>query len=133
MNMENFIWEIRCFYEDNKSYCITFLIIMAVCIAGVWLCYDHYRNEPVYNDTDTSVERLEKRLDDIGQRIDGLQKRVAENQKTVERVTVTVERSRENAETVADGLGEAERRLDNAIQASGRIQNRITDIESANR
>jgi methyl-accepting chemotaxis protein len=121
------------FYEDNKDYVHTFIIIMAVCLVGVWLCYDYYRNEPIYNDTDTSVERLEKRLDDIGQRIDSLQKRVVENQKAVERITGTVTAGRENAEAVANGLGEAERRLDNAIQASGRIQNRIEEIERANR
>jgi peptidoglycan hydrolase CwlO-like protein len=122
--------EIKEFYDENKSYCITCLIVMVVCIAGLWLVYDAHRNDTIHNNTDNSVERLEKRLDDIGQRIDGLQKRNEQNQKTVERTIITVERGRENAVTVADGIGEAERRLDNAIQASGRIQNRIADIES---
>ncbi len=131
--MEKYIWEIKDCYEKNKGYCNAFLVVMVISIAGVWLVRDHYRNEPIYHDTDSSVERLEKRLDDIGQRIDSLQKRVEQNQKTVERITGTVTAGRENAEAVANGLGEAERRLDNAIQASGRIQNRIEEIERANR
>jgi uncharacterized coiled-coil protein SlyX len=79
------------------------------------------------------VERLENKLSDIESRIDSLQRSVAENQKTVQRISDTVNAGRENAETVAGGLTEAERRLDNAMQASGRIQNIIDDVEKANR
>jgi len=122
--------EIKEFYEENKSYTISFIILAILCIAGVWLVHDYTRNKPVYNNTDDGVERLEKRLDDIGQRIDSLQKRVVENQKAVERITGTVSAGRENAERIESGITEAERRLDNAIQASGRIQNRIADIEA---
>lgn len=124
--------EIKGFYEENKDFIISFAVVVAILLAGAWLVHDYARNEPVYHDTDDGVERLEKRLDDIGQRIDSLQKRVVENQKAVERITGTVSAGRENAEAVAGGLTEAERRLDNAIQASGRIQNRIADIEAAN-
>lgn len=122
--------EIKDIYEENKKYCIIVAVVVLLLVAGYWLYRDAHRNDTIHNNTDNSVERLEKRLDDIGQRIDGLQKRNEQNQKTVERTIITVERGRENAVTVADGIGEAERRLDNAIQASGRIQNRIADIES---
>ena len=125
--------EIKGFYEENKDFIIAFVIVAVLCLAGVWLVQDYTRNEPVYNHTDDSVERLEKRLDDIGQRIDSLQKRVVENQKAVERITGTVSAGRENAERIESGITEAERRLDNAIQASGRIQNRIADIEAEHR
>ena len=121
------------FYEENKDYIKCFVIVLLVCLVGIWLVYDRSRNESVYNNTDTGVERLEKRLDDIGQRIDRLQERVAENQKAVQRITTTVVAGRENAEVVAGGITEAERRLDNAIQASGRIKNRIEDIERKNK
>lgn len=117
------------FFEENKSFCISFVIVAAVCIFGAWVCHDIARNDPVYNNTDSNLDRVEKRLDDLGQRIDSLQERIAENQKAVERITVTVTAGRENAEAVAGGITEAERRLDNAIQASGRIQNQIADIE----
>lgn len=117
------------FFEENKSFCISFVIVAAVCIFGAWVCHDISRNEPIYNNTDSNLDRMEKRLDDLGQRIDSLQERIAENQKAVERITVTVTAGRENAEAVAGGITEAKRRLDNAIQASGRIQNRIADIE----
>ena len=124
--------EIKGFYEENKDFIISFAIVVAILLAGAWLVHDYARNEPVYHDTDDGVERLEKRLDDIGQRIDSLQKRVVENQKAVERITGTVSAGRENAERIESGITEAERRLDNAIRASGRIQNRIADIEAAN-
>lgn len=119
-------------YEKKNDYIIV-LVILFVCIAAGWLYADYHRNSGEYHHTDVNVERIEKRLDDIGQRIDGLQKRNAENQKAVERTVITVERSRENAETIERGITEAEQRLDTAIQASGRIKNRIEDIERKNK
>lgn len=122
--------KIKEFIAENRLILfIGFCLLLLIC----WLHHDANRNKPVYNDTDGSLERIEKRLDDIGQRVDILQKRNAENKETVIRITETVERSRENAETVTNGIGEAERRLDSAIQASGRIKNRIEDIERANK
>lgn len=121
------------FYDENRDFIHAFIIVAVICFAGIWLVHDHYRNEPIYSDTDRTMESIEKRLDDIGNRVDSLQKRNAENQETVQRTVITIRDSRENAATVADGLGEAERRLDNAIQASGRIKNRIADIEAANK
>ena len=115
--------------ENQLAILIGLLLLLLIC----WLHHDANRNKPIYNDTDGSLERIEKRLDDIGQRVDILQKRNAENKETVIRITETVERSRENAETVAGGITEAERRLDSAIQASGRIKNRIEDIERTNK
>ena len=124
--------------EKIKNYCkehsdMLLPVILIILIIGAWILYDARRNERIYHDTDSNVERIEKRLDDIGQRVDELQKRNAENQKAVERTIVTVERSRENAEVIERGITEAEQRLDNAIQASGRIQNRIAEIEAENR
>ena len=122
--------KIREFLAENRlAILIGLLLLILIC----WLHHDANRNKPVYNDTDGSLERIEKRLDDIGQRVDILQKRNAENKETVIRITETVERSRENAETVTGGITEAERRLDSAIQASGRIKNRIEDIERTNK
>ncbi len=121
------------FWEENKDYILSFGVVLIVCLVGAWFVHDRTRNEAIYNNTDRGVERLEKRLDDIGRRIDSLQERVIQNQKTVERIGETVTAGRENAEVVAGGITEAERRLDNAIQASGRIQNRIEDIERKNK
>lgn len=119
--------------EDNKRVLLIVIGSIAVFFVIAWFVQDYQRNRPIYNNTDNGVERLEKRLDDIGKRIDSLQERVIQNQKTVERTVVTVERSRENAETIERGITEAEQRLDTAIQASGRIKNRIADIEAENR
>lgn len=121
--------EFKEFYQQNRIYTISFIILTIICFVGVWLVYDYGRNQPIYQDTDNGMERLEKRLDDLGSRIDRLQERVVENQKTVQRITDAISAGRENAETVAGGITEAERRLDGAIQASGRIKNRIAEFE----
>ena len=124
--------EIKEFYEENKSYTIAFIVLAIVCLAGVWLVHDHTSNEPVYNDTDRTMDKLEKRLDNIESRVTIMQGRLDETQKTVTGISKRVERSRENAQTVAAGIGTAETRLDEAIQRGGRIQNLIDEIERAN-
>lgn len=124
--------EIKEFYEENKSYTIAFIVLAIVCLAGVWLVHDHTRNEPVYNNTDRTVDELEKRLDNIESRVTIMQGRLDETQKTVTGISERVERGRKNAQTVAAGIGTAETRLDEAIQRSGRIQNLIDEIERAN-
>ena len=121
------------FYQENRSYTICFIILTIICAVGVWLVYDYSRNNPIYNDTDQSMERIESKLSDIESRINSLQRGIAENQKAVQRISDTINAGRENAEVVAGGITEAERRLDNAIQRSGRIQNIIDDIEKSNR
>ena len=124
--------EIKEFYEENKSYTIAFIVLAIVCLAGVWLVHDYTRNEPDYNNTDRTVDELEKRLDNIESRVTIMQGRLDETQKTVTGISKRVERSRENAQTVAAGIGTAETRLDEAIQRGGRIQNLIDEIERAN-
>ena len=121
------------FWEENEDYILSFITVLIVCMVGAWFVHDRTRNEAIYNNTDSGVERLEKRFDDVGKRLDSLQERVAENQKTVERIGETVTAGRENAVAVENGLGEAERRLDNALQASGRIKNRIAEFERTNK
>ena len=124
--------EIKEFYEENKDYIIPFVIVAIVCLASVWLVHDHTSNEPVYNDTDRTMDKLEKRLDNIESRVTIMQGRLDETQKTVTGISERVERGRKNAQTVAAGIGTAETRLDEAIQRSGRIQNLIDEIERAN-
>ena len=115
--------------ENRLAILIGLLLLLLIC----WLHNDANRNKPIYNDTDGSLERIEKRLDDIGQRVDILQKRNEQNQKAIERTIITVERGRENAEIVAGGISEAEHRLDEAIARSQRIEGIIKDIERANK
>jgi peptidoglycan hydrolase CwlO-like protein len=131
--MKKYIWEIKDCYEQNKSYCIAFLIVVVIVIAGVWLVCDYSRNKPVYNNTDNAVADIEKRVGNIEQRIDSLSDRLTKAEKTVGGTIVTIRESRENATAVADGISGVEKRLDSAIQRSGRIENLIGDIENANR
>lgn len=119
-------------YEKKNDYVIVFIVLVIVAFAA-WLYTDSHRNDKQYNNTNDGLERIESRLSDIESRIDDLQKRNRENQKTVESISRTVAASRDNAQIVAGGITEAERRLDNAINASGRIENIIADVEKSNR
>ena len=121
------------FYEENKDYVHAFIVVMAVCLVGIWLVYDYSRNEPTYNDTDNTMERIEERIQGIERRIDRIQERNSAIEKAVERIGNTINAGRENAVTVADGIERAEKRLDGIIQRQGRIENIIADIEAANR
>ena len=126
-------WEIKDFYEEHKSYCIAFLVVMALCIAGVWLCYDRTRNEPIYHDTDVTVAELEKRISGIESRLGTMQDRIEQNQKAVEAAARRISTSTGLAIEITESAGRAEERLESAIQRSGRIENIVADIEAANR
>ena len=118
------------FLAENR---ITFLVGILLLVLVIWLHKDNRRNEPVYENTNATVGRIEERIGSIEQRIDSLQNRVDKAEKTVSGTIVTIRDSRENAVTVADGISGTEARLNDAIQRSGRIQNIIADIEAANR
>ena len=118
------------FLAENR---ITFLVGILLLVLVCWLHKDTKRNEPVYEDTNATVGRIEERIGSIEQRIDSLQNRVDKAEKTVERTIITIRDGRENAATVADGIGRAEERLDSIIQRQGRIENIIADIEAANK
>ena len=114
--------------ENRVAFLVGILLLVLVC----WLHKDNRRNEPVYEDTNATVGRIEERIGSIEQRIDSLQNRVDKAEKTVSGTIVTIRDSRENAVTVADGISGTEARLNDAVQRSGRIQNIIADIETAN-
>ena len=117
------------FLAENR---ITFLVGILLLVLVCWLHKDTRQNEPVYEDTNATVGRIEERIGSIEQRIDSLQNRVDKAEKTVSGTIVTIRDSRENAVTVADGISGTESRLNDAVQRSGRIQNLISDIETAN-
>ena len=117
------------FLAENR---ITFLVGILLLVLVCWLHKDNRRNDGVYNDTDSTVERIEERMSAIEQRIDTMSDRLEKAEKTVSGTIVTIRESRENAVTVADGISGTEARLNDAVQRSGRIQNIIADIETAN-
>ena len=118
------------FLAENR---ITFLVGILLLILVIWLHKDNRRNDGVYNDTNSTVERIEERMSNIEQRIDTMSDRLEKAEKTVSGTIVTIRDSRENAVTVADGISGTEARLNDAVQRSGRIQNIIADIEAKNR
>ena len=115
--------------ENRVILVIGFCLLLLIC----WLHHDANRNKPVYNDTDKSVERIEERMSAIESRIDTMSDRLTETQKTVERVGVGISRSTGYAIEIDEGIGRTESRLDNAVKRSERIQNLISDIETADR
>ena len=123
----------RQFFEENKDFIIPFIVVAVFCILGVWVCHDTFRNEPLYNDTNDTMGRIDERLSAIESRIDTMQSRLDKAQETVSGTIVTIREGRANAEAVADGISGVEERLDSAIQRSGRITNLIADIEAKHR
>lgn len=118
--------------DIGRPYLIGIFIIVVLIVFG-WLWYDSNRNKPIYNDTNNTMADIDKRLQSIEQRIDKLQERNSAIEKAVSGTVITIRDGRENAEAIADGIGRADERLDSLIQRSGRIQNIIADIETANR
>lgn len=116
----------------GRPYLIGILVIIVLALFG-WLYYDSHRNDGIHNDTDSTVAELNKRIESIEQRIDRIQERNTAIEKAVSGISATITAGRENAVTVADGISEAERRLDAIIQRQGRIENILADIETANR
>ena len=114
--------------ENRLAILIGLCLLLLIC----WLHHDANRNKPVYNDTDKSVERIEERMSAIESRIDTMSDRLTETQKTVERVGIGISRSTGYAIEIDEGIGRTESRLDNAVKRSKRIQNLISDIETAN-
>ena len=114
--------------ENRVAFLVGILLLVLVC----WLHKDNRRNDGQYNNTDATVERIEERMSAIEQRIDTVSDRLEKAEKTVSGTIVTIRESRENAVTVADGISGTESRLNDAVQRSGRIQNLIADIETAN-
>ena len=108
------------------------VIVIVILAAGYWLYCDTNRNKPIYHDTDESMARIEERINSIESRLGTMQKRLDESQKTLNGISERVEHSTNLANEIAGGIGSAEKRLDDALQRSGRIENLIQDIERTN-
>ena len=121
------------FYQENKSYCIAFAVIVVLCLAGAWLVHDHFRNEPVYHDTDNTMADIEERVRRIESRVDSLSARLDKAEKTATDLGGRIESSTNLAKEVGAGIDGVEKRIDSAIQRSGRIENLIADIEREHR
>ena len=117
---------------DCRHY-LPVIIVLVVLVLFSWLHYDTNRNKPVYNDTNATMERIEKRISGIEQRIDTMSRRFAETEKTIGELGGRIESSTTLAKEVGNGIDGLQDRLDSAIQRSGRIANIIADIEAKNK
>lgn len=125
--------DLRAFVRENKDYCISFAVVIVVCVSGLWYCVGKFRNEPIYQRTNQSVEHVEAGVNSITERIDTMQDRAAEIQKAAGAAVGAVDGSREAAYEIERAVSGTEERIDAAIQRCGRIENIIADIEAANR
>ncbi|MBR0294235.1 MAG: hypothetical protein IJQ91_07480 [Acidaminococcaceae bacterium] len=122
--------KIKEFIADNHlALLIGILLLVLIC----WLHADRHRNDPVYNDTNATVERLEKRINAVESGLDRMQKRHDEAQKTVESVGRGITTSTGLAIEINENAERTEERLNSAIERSQRIEKLISDIEKSNR
>ena len=117
---------------NSRPYYVGILVVLVLFLFA-WICYDHYRNKPIYESTDVILDTIEVRVDDAGKRTDAIKDRVGKAEESVKQSANKIAGSRKDAETIANGLAGCEARVDSIIQRHGRIKNIITDIENANK
>ena len=117
---------------NSRPYYVGILIVLVLFLFA-WICYDHHRNKPIYENTDVILDTIEVRVDDAGKRTDAIKDRVGKAEESVKQSANKIAGSRKDAETIANGLAGCEARVDSIIQRHGRIKNIITDIENANK
>ena len=117
---------------NSRPYYVGILIVLVLFVFA-WVCYDHHRNEQIYESTDVILDTIEVRVDDAGKRTDAIKDRVGKAEESVKQSANKIAGSRKDAETIANGLAGCEARVDSIIQRHGRIKNIITDIENANK
>ena len=118
---------------DIGRHYLSIIIGVVVLALFAWICYDHYRNKPIYESTDVILDTIEVRVDDAGKRTDAIKDRVGKAEESVKQSANKIAGSREDADAIANGLAGCEARVDSIIQRHGRIKNIITDIENANK
>lgn len=117
-------------YEEKyRKYLVPAIVVL---LLFAWLRYDAGRNTDTYDNTNDTVERIEKRIDDAGKRIESISAGVSKTEETIGRTADAVGKSRESADAITDGIAECEARLDRITQRQGRIKNIIADIERTN-
>ena len=127
------IVEILDFIRENKGACTAFAVIALVCLFGTWFCHDYFRNEPIHSDTDSTMVRMEERIDGLERRLDSVSARIDKAQEAVNGISTAVTAGRENAEVIAGGIDSLEKRIDACVQRGGRLANLAEEIERANR
>ena len=120
-------------YEEKyRKYLVPAIVVLVVLLLFAWLRYDAGRNTDAYDNTNQSMERLEKRIDDAEQRLDRVQERNQQSQEALTGIAESITDSRKQSEAIAGSVDRAEQRLDSATQRLGRIKNIIADIERTN-
>ena len=121
------------FYQDNKAYCISLFITFFVCAIGIWLVYDHGRNEQIQDDTDSTVGVIDQRIENAAGRLDQAAGNITEAEQAIQGAAGSLERGTAAAAEITGGINECQAIIERCVQRSGRIQNIINDIEAANR
>ena len=118
------------FRPTNKETAIGCIICVVVLVVVYCIMS---RTEPSHDDTNRTVEQLEKRIESVEQRVDSVSARLDQAEKTNTELGGRIESSTSLAKEIGSGIERVQDGLDSAIQRSGRIANLIADIENANK
>ena len=121
------------FYQDNKDFCISFFVVLLVCLAGIWLVHDRARNEPIYNNTGVVLDTIEVGITSAATGIDTAAGSVAKAETAIGSAAAGIAKSERAAGEISAGITECQELVDRCVQRAGRIQNIIADVEAINR
>jgi hypothetical protein len=121
------------FYQDNKTYCISVIILLFVCIAGVWLVHDAGRNERLQNDTDNALVNVNQGITNAEGRINAAAESAAKAEAAIGSAAAGIANSERAAGEISAGITECQDLVDRCVQRAGKIENIIADIETGDR
>ena len=121
------------FYQNNKDYCISFIVVCLVCVAGIWLVHDARRNEQLQNDTDNALVNVNQGITNAEERIDAAAGSIAKAEAAIGSAAAGIANSEKAAGDIAAGITECQDIVDRCVQRAGRIENIIADVEAINR
>ncbi len=122
---------IKSWIDDHFMFCVS-AIAFSLCIIGWWLLYTDSRTANDYHDAVNSVEHVEAGIDRAGKRLDSAQTEIKNAEVHVKRANEATGKLTERTKRDAEELDECQHLADRMQERSGKIENIIRDVESAN-
>lgn len=131
--------EFKEFINDNKVFSIFVVTLFILCIVcECWLLSRIISgtgtgNENGHLNTSNTVERIETGIESARDRVERIGSDVENIETSVNGAAAAIREGEAAAGEITDGIDDCEKRIDSLKQGFGRIENIITDIETANR
>ena len=131
--------EIKDFVNDNKVFSIFVVVLLILCIIGeCWILSriisgSGSGNENGHLNTGVTMERIEAGIEGARDRVERAGNEVENIETSVNGAAAAIREGEAAAGKITDGISECEKRVDSLKQGFGRIENLISDIETANR